>query len=581
MILYYLPLILVFLSVLISIKYRTAGYLLTAIASAMFFLFTFRIYDYITYFYLIAAIVWIIASVFSISYSKKYGRWLAPLFILTIAGMMLILYSPNYLLFITGWEIMSIPAYVTVAVNKKNDMEAYIFMFFSEISTILIITAAVMSYVYTGTLNFSKLTNDTVLLIFAIGAMSKMGLTPFMISEWLPIAHGSAPANTSAIFSATMTLMGVYGIVKIALLSVVSIDIGIIFIIIGVISVLFGALYAYISENMKSLGGFSTIENNGALMATIGLFVAVNNTVLREFILISIAIFAMAHSIAKTGLFITVGHTGVEYFSAVNGEKSTINQIGKFFALSSLSGLFPSLGGLGTWMILESFFMGAYLYGPLGITSIIAGSLIAMGEGFATAAMLKIFYFTDNHKKTSGKNLENYTILATGIILVFLFAISFLLIGNEYISGIPSVLVFKGLMIESRFGPADFGLITPLYIFIFLLLFSLIVYLVFGKPHVRVAKRWNGGIEHNEYFNSFNYSNNIRLILKRVLRTSYTSEDGVETVDVFWLVMINIAKSYRKFARLVAYKIMNSSISYYIIYMIIAFILVIIIASFS
>ena len=178
MILYYLPLILVFLSVLISIKYRTAGYLLTAIASAMFFLFTFRIYDYITYFYLIAAIVWIIASVFSISYSKKYGRWLAPLFILTIAGMMLILYSPNYLLFITGWEIMSIPAYVTVAVNKKNDMEAYIFMFFSEISTVLIITAAVISYVYTGTLNFSKLTNDTVLLIFAIGAMSKNGFNP-------------------------------------------------------------------------------------------------------------------------------------------------------------------------------------------------------------------------------------------------------------------------------------------------------------------------------------------------------------------------------------------------------------------
>lgn len=579
MILYYLPLILVFLSTLISIKYRTVGYILTAIASAIFSIFTFRIYDYITYFYLIAAIVWIITSIYSISYSRKYGKWLAPLFILTIAGMMLILYSTNFLLFITGWEIMSIPAYVTVAVNRKNDIEAYVFMFFSEISTILIITAAVISYFYTGTFNFSRLTSDTVLLIFAIGAMSKMGLTPFMISEWLPIAHGSAPANSSAIFSATMTLMGVYGIVKIALLSVVSVDIGIIFIVIGVVSVLFGALYAYISENMKSLGGFSTIENNGAIMATIGLFVAVDNSVFREFILISIAIFAMAHSIAKTGLFITVGHTGVEYFSAVNGGKSTINQIGKFFALSSLSGLFPSLGGLGTWMVLESFFMGAYLYGPLGITSIIAGSLIAMGEGFATAAMLKVFYFTDNHHKSVGKNLENYTILATGLILIILFAISSLIIGKEYISGIPAVLVFNGLMIESRLGPADFGLITPLYIFVFLILFSLLVYFVFGKPNVRVAKRWNGGVEHEEYYNSFNYSNNIRLMLKRILRTSYTNQNQLETVDIFWLVMIDIAKGYRKFSRYVAYKIMNSSISYYIIYMITAFILVIIIVS--
>jgi hydrogenase-4 component B len=579
MISYYIPLIAVFLAVLISIKYRTAGYIITAMASVLFFLFTFRIFDYITYFYLIAAIVWIITSVFSISYSKKYGRWLAPLFILTIAGMMTILYANNFLVFITGWEIMSIPAYLTVAINKKNDMEAYIFMLFSEISTVLIITAAVISYYYTGTFNFTGLSSDIVLLIFAIGAMSKMGLTPFMISEWLPIAHGSAPANSSAIFSATMTLMGVYGILKIALLSPVSIDIGILFIIIGVISVLFGALYAYISENMKSLGGFSTIENNGVLMAALGLFVAVNDSVLKEFILISIAIFAMAHSIAKTGLFISIGHTGVEYFSAVNGGKDTVNQVGKFFAMSSLSGLFPSLGGLGTWMVLESFFMGAYLYGPLGIASIIAGSLIAMGEGFATAAMLKIFYFTDSHRKSSGKNLENYTILGTGITLVFLFAVSFLIVGKNYISGIPSILVFNGFMIESRLGVSDFGLITPLYIVILLTLFTLIVFLVFRRPKTRIVNRWNGGVEHGEYYNSSTYSNNIRLILKRVLRTKSTDENRVETVDIFWLIMINIAKAYRNFAKFTAYKIMNSSISAYIAYMIAAFILIIIIVS--
>jgi hypothetical protein len=134
-------------------------------------------------------------------------------------------------------------------------------------------------------------------------------------------------------------------------------------------------------------------------------------------------------------------------------------------------------------------------------------------------------------------------------------------------------------MIESRLGPADFGLITPLYIFAFLILFSLLVYFVFGKPNVRVSRRWNGGIEHEEYYNSFNYSNNIRLMLKRILRTSYSNQNQLETVDIFWLVMIDIAKEYRKFSRYVAYKIMNSSISYYIIYMITAFILVIIIVS--
>ncbi len=580
MIIYYLPLIIILIAIIISLFNRKAGYILTAISSLIFFVFTFHLYDYVTYFYMTAAIVWIISSVFSISYGNKYGKWLAPLFITTIAGMMVILYANNFLVFIAGWEIMSIPAYLTVAINKRSNMEAYVFMFFSEISTVLIMTAGVISYSITGTFNFVHLNNDIVLFIFAIGAMSKMGLTPFMISEWLPIAHGSAPANSSAIFSATMTLMGVYGIVKLALFSVTSLDIGIIFIIIGVISNLFGSLYAYISENMKSLGGFSTIENNGTLMAAIGLFIAVNNQVLKGFILISIAIFAMAHSIAKTGLFITIGETGEEFFSLITGKSSRINRIGKFLIISSLSGLFPSLGGLGTWMILESFFMGAYLYGALGITALIAGSLIAMGEGFATAAMLKIFYFTSGNKIKPAKKLENITILSTGILLVFLFIVSFAIVGKNYISGIPSVLVFNGFMIESRLGPSDFGLITPLYIFIIISVFSLAAYFIFGKPRVRYSEKWNGGIDSGDNYNSFTYSNNIRLILKKILRTKYDNGALVQTVDIFWLIMIDIARSYRKFAYYFSRKIMNSSISYYMIYMIIAFILVIIIVSF-
>ncbi len=577
-VLYYLPLILIFIAAIISYKFNKIGYILTIISSIIFFIFTFKIYDYITYFYLIAAIVWIITSLFSITYSKNYGRWLSPMFILTVAGMMVILYSTNFLIFITGWEIMSIPAYLTVAINKRNDTEAYVFMFFSEISTILIITSGVLSFYYTGTFSFVKINNDIVLLIFAIGAMSKMGLTPFMISEWLPIAHGSAPANSSAIFSATMTLMGVYGITKLALLSDVSLYIGILFIIIGIISVLFGALYAYISENMKSLGGFSTIENNGTILSAIGLFVAVNNTILRTFILITIVIYAMAHSIAKTGLFISIGYTRSEYFSEIDNVKNNENSLGKFLILSSLSGLFPSLGGLATWMVIESFFMAAFLHGALGVTAIIAGSLIAMGEGFATAAMLKIFYFTNNGSKKHIK-YENHIILLNGIILVLLFIISPLIIGKYYISGIPSVFVFNGFMIESKFSNADFGLISPFYIFILILIFTVVAYIIFRKPKIRVSGRWNGGVENNEYYNSFIYSNNIRLILKNILRTKYENNQLIQTVDLFWLVMIDIAEAYRKLAKYTAYKIMNSSISMYIIYMILAFILIIITVS--
>ncbi|WP_061951672.1 hypothetical protein [Acidiplasma cupricumulans] len=128
-ILYYIPLVIIFISVPVSIKYRTFAYVLSVISSIAFIFITFNRYNYITYFYMISGAVWIISSIYSISYSKSYGKWLSPLFLLTISGMMVILYSSNFLIFITGWEIMSIPAYVTVAVNKRNDAEAYVLCF--------------------------------------------------------------------------------------------------------------------------------------------------------------------------------------------------------------------------------------------------------------------------------------------------------------------------------------------------------------------------------------------------------------------------------------------------------------------
>ncbi|WP_175266987.1 hypothetical protein [Acidiplasma cupricumulans] len=41
--------------------------------------------------------------------------------------------------------------------------------------------------------------------------------------------------------------------------------------------------------------------------------------------------------------------------------------------------------------------MGAYLGGISGLASLIGGSVLAIGEGFATAAMFKIYYFSDKH----------------------------------------------------------------------------------------------------------------------------------------------------------------------------------------
>lgn len=577
----YIAIAIIGISALTGLFWKPGAYLGTIVGSAYYILSGFSPSDQMSYFLLIASIAWILVALYSLSYDRHYGRWLSSSLALMIMGMMIILQSTNYLLLITGWETMSIPAYIIIGMNRKESAPAFTFMMFSEFSTILIIAGAVYAFFITGTIDFTAALSYWPLLLISLGGLIKMGMTPFMISEWLPIAHGNAPANASAALSATMTLMGVYVIMKMILLSPDNIWIGYLFLAIGSISILFASIYAYISENMKMLAGFSTIENNAAILSAMGLYLVVSEPVLREFIFITIIIFAMSHSISKTGLFFSIGNSPGEYFGESDHPTSYTQRVGTLLATMSLSGLFPTLGGLATWMLLEAFFMEAYSGGAPGMSAIVIGSVIALGEGMSTGSMMKILAFGNLFRRKLGTKQEpNHVIISgIGLLLIFLFAISIFLVSGAFISGIPGVLVFNGYMITSRFGPADFGLISPDYVIILITVFSLVAYAIFGKPRMREVPVWNGGSVEVDPYTSYAYSNNIRLMLRRVLRTRTGTFGGAGTViDVFWLIMTDIGKGYRSVSKFVTLRIMNSSIGWYMIYMIAAFMVVMIIA---
>ena len=202
----------------------------------------------LTFFYLITSIVIIVASWYSIDYDKC-NHWLAPLFASAVLGIIFVLLSYNSLQFLIGWELMSLSGYLMVGLNKKNHFPAFIFLAFSEISTVFLIAGMAYVYVLTGTFNFVAIPNSLPLTLMAVGFFTKMGLVPFMIADWLPIADRDAPSNAAAILSALMTLMGVFGLVKFTLLSPSSISLGVILMAIGAFSVFFAAIFGYVTES--------------------------------------------------------------------------------------------------------------------------------------------------------------------------------------------------------------------------------------------------------------------------------------------------------------------------------------------
>ena len=178
------------------------------------------------YFLLISSLVWLGTCLYSVRYDDDYPNSLSSLLLLTILSMVIVLVSGDAFTFLIGWESMTIASFFMI-LEGKGDKEgvrnaAYLFLAFGEGSSVLIMLSFAGLFSAAGTFSFmgpaARVVTPLGPWIFVtalLGFGLKMGLAPFHMSEWLPIAHSSAPSNASALLSSTLTLMGVYGIIDV------------------------------------------------------------------------------------------------------------------------------------------------------------------------------------------------------------------------------------------------------------------------------------------------------------------------------------------------------------------------------
>lgn len=569
------------ISVLASAKSKKAGYISLIISSALLAVYAifYTGLNPSTFFYLISPIVLILSSWYSIGYDKQH-KWLAPLFSLAAFGIITILLSQNFLQFLAGWEIMSISGYLMIGLNKKDTFSAFSFLAFSELSVIFLIAGMAYAYVLTGTFNFVLIPSILPLTLMAIGFFIKMGLLPFMIADWEPAAVRSSPANAAAVFSALMTLMGVFGLVKITMLSPSSMQLGVVLMAIGAFSVFFAALFEYVSENTKLLLGYSTIENNGAILVAVGLLISNPSSIVSSFVTYTILLLCLAHSVAKTGLFLMSASLNDEDMDTISNSKDLTSTLGNIMVSASLSGLLPTIGGVAIWMLLESLFMTAATSTMwIAVPALIIGALIALGEGIVSGAMIKFISFTQLFRSgKADKPVNIYPAVLAGILVLILGIGSMLLINPVFITGHTEVGIPYGTLIASVTGTGtSFGAIAPFFIAIIIGVFTLLALFLFGKPKLRRSSVWNNGIEGMNGYTSFAFANNIRIMMGRILRTdqSALSKDKV-THNIFWDLIVKYAGIYRDIARCITWIFMNSSMRSYVSYLVVAFIFAIV-----
>ena len=113
------------------------------------------------------------------------------------------------------------------------------------------------------------LSSIVFVLLFA-GFGSKAGLVP--VHVWLPKAHPEAPSPVSAMLSAAMVNLGVYGVIRFGF------DLlhgglqwwWLLVLAVGAVSALFGILQAAVATDLKGLLAYSTVENMGLIFLGVG-----------------------------------------------------------------------------------------------------------------------------------------------------------------------------------------------------------------------------------------------------------------------------------------------------------------------
>src|SRR6185295_8310543 len=110
-------------------------------------------------------------------------------------------------------------------------------------------------------------------LVFATtlaGFASKAGMVP--LHAWLPRAHPEAPSHISALLSAAMVNLGVYGLIRVGfdLLALGARWWWLLVLSCGAVSALYGILQAVAASELKRRLAYSTVENMGLVFVGIG-----------------------------------------------------------------------------------------------------------------------------------------------------------------------------------------------------------------------------------------------------------------------------------------------------------------------
>ena len=264
----------------------------------------------------LAAVLVTAAMTFSWRYFQRVATHYHTLMLTFLAGMAGFCLTGDIFNLFVWFELMGVSAYALTAYRPEERgplQGALNFAITNSVGAYLTLCGIGLLYGRTGALNMAQIGVSighhrpgglvtVAFLLVVSGLLIKSAIVPFHF--WLADAHAVAPTPVCVLFSGVMVELGLYGIARVYW-SVFGQALGHraaishVFLALGVLTAVVGALFCFRERHVKRLLAFSTISHAGMFLAGIALLTPLG--------LAGTAVYVVGHGLVKAALFLCTG----------------------------------------------------------------------------------------------------------------------------------------------------------------------------------------------------------------------------------------------------------------------------------
>lgn len=303
----------------------------------------------------------------------------------TMMGLFL---AKDLLVFALFWDLMLLPVFFGLLTFGRHHATAWRYFIYNFAGglTLLLATAA-FGVLYGSTDVIGRpevhLVGAWVPWIFAGFAFAFLVKTPvWPLHTWMPSTYADSPAPLVAVVSAVQSKAGLYGFIVIcaAFMPDYLKDASLLLVVLGVISLLYGAFAALVQTDAKRVVAYSSLSHLGLIVVAIASY--------NQIALEGAVVYMIAHGLFSCALFLILGYVEereeTRSLTRLGGLGAQNPRLAGALCIASLAALgLPGLAGfVGELVILTGVFQAGWLWAVL---------LALVAIVLAAAYMLRLF----------------------------------------------------------------------------------------------------------------------------------------------------------------------------------------------